>query len=165
MSEFQQDITSNSSGIVSPSLASFLQQASQSRNQIKKCFYFGTEDGCRNGDNCRFVHENSVQSRNKYDDKIKTELCKHEKKESGSCRKGTACLFAHTAAELKKREIPEWPPNHSMTWCRDMQHCTKPKGFCFFAHTDGELRRPMCQYGSGCTYINCQYAHRDAEVF
>lgn len=57
----------------------------------ENCKYFQTEDGCRNGDKCRFRHDLPK-------DNYRTKACKYFL--HGECRNGDECTYRHDPPEL-----------------------------------------------------------------
>ncbi|MES1909678.1 MAG: hypothetical protein MHM6MM_002379 [Cercozoa sp. M6MM] len=96
--------------------------------------------------------------------RYKTQMCRHEERQVGGCRRGDNCNFAHTQSELsyyqhKHANGPYWEPLHRepLHWEPPQVMCTDKiktqlcrhdqKGYCrlgdqcCFAHGQHELRQ------------------------
>ena len=73
---------------------------------VAVCKYFQTDDGCRNGDNCRFKHDLAPESGN-----YRTKSCRYFLR--GECRNGDECTYRH--------DPPESNPNYRTKPCKYFQ--------------------------------------------
>eukprot|EP00929_Paragymnodinium_shiwhaense_P083467 TRINITY_DN444_c0_g1_i1.p1 TRINITY_DN444_c0_g1~~TRINITY_DN444_c0_g1_i1.p1 ORF type:complete len:865 (-),score=201.22 TRINITY_DN444_c0_g1_i1:286-2880(-) len=148
-----------------------------------RCKYMLQKGRCDNGVMCRFAHS---------DDELDPEVLKAEKQaetgssaevnrfeggsrpatrckfmlQSGSCKKGDDCLFAHNDSELEsstrsEESTSKWRPSKTASWAEPPQ---QP----MHRFPDGNLPKKRCRFMQKLGYCKngdaCTFAHNDAEL-
>ena len=125
-----------------------------------QCRFFNRRGGCRNKDNCRFVHKVAEKKQKETNEQKKEQQKKTPQpcfffNKRGGCRNGENCRFEH----VQKPRCPEPTCNsrqcsldHKRHINQEKKDGTKP-ACTFFKSTNG------CRKGD-----NCRFAHNDGQA-